>query len=542
MFTTKSSRVIRVATSAVVCVTLALGTAGVALAGQGSHSRDHSSFNSRDHGHHGNVVSGVVTGPVVAGMITVTDEGVTTTYPTTGATYFVGDTAGVAADLAAGEHVQLDLTSTTPQTVTKVTIDPVHFFGTVTALGTGSFTLAGEHGTSLIVDVVSGVTTYTSGGAPSTFAAVIMNAKVSVVGLPGTTAGTLNANSVNIWAPRLKTHADGTVTGPVVAGMITVTDEGVTTTYPTTGATYFVGDTAGVAADLAAGEHVQLDLTSTTPQTVTKVTIDPVHFFGTVTALGTGSFTLAGEHGTSLIVDVVSGVTTYTSGGAPSTFAAVIMNAKVSVVGLPGTTAGTLNANSVNIWAPRLKTHADGTVTGPVVAGMITVTDEGVTTTYPTTGATYFVGDTAGVAADLAAGEHVQLDLTSTTPQTVTKVTIDPVHFFGTVTALGTGSFTLAGEHGTSLIVDVVSGVTTYTSGGAPSTFAAVIMNAKVSVVGLPGTTAGTLNANSVNIGDSSGHGHGDHGHSQGDHQGNNQGSGHGKSFGHHSHIFVSLS
>src|SRR5580692_6631662 len=60
MFTTKSSRVIRVATSAVVCVALALGTAGVALAGQGSHSRDHSSFNSRDHGDW-NGASGVVT-------------------------------------------------------------------------------------------------------------------------------------------------------------------------------------------------------------------------------------------------------------------------------------------------------------------------------------------------------------------------------------------------------------------------------------------------------------------------------------------------
>jgi hypothetical protein len=62
-------------------------------------------------------------------------------------------------------------------------------------------------------------------------------------------------------------------------------------------------------------------------------------------------------------------------------------------------------------------------------------------------------------------------------------------------------------------------------------------MGSKISAVGLPGTTAGTLNANSVNIFVSSGNGD-DHGDSQGNNRGNNQGSGHrhGKSSHHHNH------
>jgi hypothetical protein len=119
----------------------------------------------------------------------------------------------------------------------------------------------------------------------------------------------------------------------------------------------------------------------------------------------------------------------------------------------------------------------------------------------------------------------------------VTKVTICLVHVSGTVTApVVSGVITIAGSHSGITTVNV-SGTTTYTSGGAPSSLIAVVMGAKISAVGLPGTTAGTLNANSVNIFVSSGHGDGQ-GNNQGDNQGNDQGSdhGHGKSFGHHNH------
>src|ERR1035438_4377873 len=203
MFTTKSSCVVRVATSAVVCAALALGTAGVALAGQGSHSRDHSSFNSRDHGQQGNYARGVVTAfNTSTNSITIKGrDGTSTLYTTstTGTTYFEGSSAGVAGDLAVGETVSLELSTTTPQIVTKVTIFLAHVSGTVTNVVGNVITLAGFHGTTETVTVVPGTTTYTSGGAASTSASVVDGVQISAVGLPGTTAGSLTASSVNIF-------------------------------------------------------------------------------------------------------------------------------------------------------------------------------------------------------------------------------------------------------------------------------------------------------------------------------------------------------
>ena len=344
------------ATAAVVCAALALGTAGVALAGQNSHSRDHSSFGSRDHGdHHGqgwNDADGVVTAFTTT-SVTLLDEGVTTTYtlvPGT-TTYFEGKTAGVVGDLLMGENVKLELTSTTPQTVTKVTICLVHVFGTVTGITGNVITLAGFHGSTFTVTVVPGTTTYTSDGAASAFTAIMVGSKISAVGLPGTTAGSVTANSVNIWVPPVKTHADGVVTAFTTTS-VTLLDEGVTTTYtlvPGT-TTYFEGKTAGVVGDLLMGENVKLELTSTTPQTVTKVTICLVHVFGTVTGITGNVITLAGFHGSTFTVSVVPGTTTYTSDGAASAFTAIMVGSKISAVGLPGTTAGSVTANSVNIF------------------------------------------------------------------------------------------------------------------------------------------------------------------------------------------------
>ena len=197
MFTSKSSRVVQGAVASAVCLALAFGTAGVALAGQGSHSRDHSNTSSRDDGQ-GNDARGTVSalGP---NLITLTDRhGTSTNYTTTGATaYFEGSTAGSLSELAKGEQVNLELTSTSPQTVTKVTIDLVRYFGQVSTVVGSVITMTGFHNTTLTVNV-SGTTAYTSGGAPSSLSAVIAGAHISAVGLPGSSADSLNANSVNI--------------------------------------------------------------------------------------------------------------------------------------------------------------------------------------------------------------------------------------------------------------------------------------------------------------------------------------------------------
>jgi hypothetical protein len=203
MFTTKSSRVLRGAAASAICLALAFGTAGVALAGQESPSRGHTNISSRDHGHW-NDARGTISA-LGTNSITLKDhKGTMTSYTTTGTTtYFEGAAAGAVGDLAIGERVNLALTSTSPQTVTKVTIFLVHVFGKVTGVVGNVITITSFHNTTLTVNV-SGTTTYTSGGAASSLAAVVAGVDISAVGLPGSSAGSLNANSVNI-----ETHGFG---------------------------------------------------------------------------------------------------------------------------------------------------------------------------------------------------------------------------------------------------------------------------------------------------------------------------------------------
>jgi hypothetical protein len=334
-----------------VCLVLAFGTAGVALAGQGSHSRGHSDISSRDHGHW-NATGGTITA-LGTNSITLKDRrGTSMTYTSTGTTtYFEGSTAGVVGDLAVGEQVNLALTSTTPQTVTKVTIDLVRYSGKVSAVAGNVITITGFHNTTRTVNV-SGTTSYTSGGAASSITAVVVGARISAVGLAGSSEGSLNASSVNIWVPRASTHARGTITALGTNSFTMKDRDGISTTYTTTGTTtYFEGSTAGVVGDLAVGEQVNLALTSTTPQTMTKVTICLVHFSGQVSAVAGNVITITGFHNTTRTVNV-SGTTSYTSGGAASSITAVVVGAQISAVGLAGSSAGSLNANSVKIEVP----------------------------------------------------------------------------------------------------------------------------------------------------------------------------------------------
>jgi hypothetical protein len=151
----------------------------------------------------------------------------------------------------------------------------------------------------------------------------------------------------------------------------------------------------------------------------------------------------------------------------------------------------------------------------------------GTTTSYTTTGTTtYFEGPTAGVVGDLAPGEFVSLTLTSTATQTVTKVTIALVHFTGVVTGVSSNVVTIKGFHGTTQTVTLVPGTTTYTSAGAASDAGAIVDGVVIDAAGLPGSSANSLTANSVNIGVAwshvplltIGHGKGNAGHSKSGH------------------------
>ena len=103
----------------------------------------------------------------------------------------------------------------------------------------------------------------------------------------GSSANTLDANSVNIFAPHVVTHVSGVVSTLGTNSITLKGRHGTTTTYTTVPGTttYFEGKTAGVATDLVVGDRVNLDLTTGSSPTVTKVTICLVRWTGTVTGV-----------------------------------------------------------------------------------------------------------------------------------------------------------------------------------------------------------------------------------------------------------------
>ena len=124
MDTTRTNRFTRGAASAVVCLALALGTAGVASAGTSHHghssARDHRWDYDNGQPLH---VEGSVTALGTNAVTVQGHHGTPVVYTTSGTTtYFLGKTASTVAALAVGQDVDLTLTTTTPQTVTSVNI------------------------------------------------------------------------------------------------------------------------------------------------------------------------------------------------------------------------------------------------------------------------------------------------------------------------------------------------------------------------------------------------------------------------------------
>ena len=521
----------RLATIGFVSVALALATAGTASAGSFHSHHSHSGFSRgsastivgsfdhgsrsngsgnkngnfsnghHDHGDQSDGYQGTVTALGTNSITVQHHDGTPVVYATTSTTtYFEGTTATTASALAVGEHVALTLTSTTPQTVTSVTIALDTFKGTVTGVSGNVISITGHNSTALTVDV-STSTTYTLGGAASTLSAVVNGDTICATGLIGSSASTLNALSVKIYAPIVRTHVEGTITALGTNSITVQGHEGAPVAYTTTTATTFqVGSSTSTASALAVGEHVAMTLTSTTPQTVTAVEIFPTTFIGVVTGVSGNVISITGHNSTALTVDV-STSTTYTLGGAASTLSAVVNGDTICATGLIGSSASTLNALSVKIYAPIVRTHVEGTITALGTNSITVQGHEGAPVAYTTTTATTFqVGSSTSTASALAVGEHVAMTLTSTTPQTVTAVEIFPTTFIGVVTGVSGNVITLKGHGSTTLTVNV-STSTTYTKHGSASSLSAVTNGSQIVATGLLGSNDTTLNATSVVIG-----------------------------------------
>ena len=341
-------RITRGAASTAICAALALGTVGVASAHDAKHSH-HDAQKSRSDHHsnrrHDHKIDGVVT---ALGTYSVTIQSRNDTpvaYTTTSTTtYTVGKETATVAALALGENVDLVLSTTTPQTVTAVEVDLANVHGLVSAINGNVITIG--TGTDAMTVTVSATTTYTLNDAASTLSAIILGSRIEARGV-ATSSSALNAASVKIEVPNLDTHVEGTITALGTSSVTLQSRNGTPVAYTTTSATtYALGKTALTVAALAIGEHVEMTLTSTTPQTVTAIEINLAHIEGKVSAINGNTITVG--VGTDTRTITVSATTVYTLHGAVSALGALVVGSHIEARGV-WTSSSAMNASSVHI-------------------------------------------------------------------------------------------------------------------------------------------------------------------------------------------------
>jgi hypothetical protein len=166
-------------------------------------------------------IRGLVTA-VSATSVTVQGfDGTITTFIITPTTTFAeGGVAATATMLVVGDRVEVSALSTSATTAAKIDIDLARFFGTVTAVGTGTITISDMHGFSRVI-VVGSTTTYTLAGTASTLSAVTVGAMISARGTVDANRTSLDALTVAIgsdhfgqststsWQGGKKSHAEG---------------------------------------------------------------------------------------------------------------------------------------------------------------------------------------------------------------------------------------------------------------------------------------------------------------------------------------------
>lgn len=343
-------------TALAIGATLALS--GASLAGASGH---------RDHGQGGSCASAKVspfsyksggTGGYVSAVsatsVTVAQwNGTTTVFtltPTT--TYSEGKTATTIASLVVGDRVLIQTATGAPTTATAVTIELAELFGKVTTVSGSTISIADFQGFTRTI-VVSPTTTYTSGGAPGTFADVTVGSKIVASGTIDANGTSLDALSIVVGTSGSMQSVRGTVTAASTTGLTLQSHGGTTTSFTYTPTTTFMdGKTPLSLANVVVGERVAVEVNSAAATTALSVEIKLTSLSGTVSAVNGSTITIADHKGFTRSVNVTSS-TTYTSGGAASSFASVVVGAKICAKGTIATDGSSLNAISVSITAPK---------------------------------------------------------------------------------------------------------------------------------------------------------------------------------------------
>ena len=290
--------------------------------------------------------------------------------------------------------------------------------GTVTAVGTGSFTLTEADGTMVTVTMTSS-TTYGETGAAVPPTGVSTGEQVDVTVVPGTARHATSVTATRVLV--VLTHVLGTVVS-VGAGSFTVQLVGGLVVTVATGPTTVVRKAGVVQPGVTAGQYVtaygaadpsdpglldaQFVVVSTPPvvhPTSTGVSGSWPLLTGTVSAVSAGDFTLTEADGTVVAVTTTAS-TTYGETGSPTAPSGVADGDQVRVRPVDGTapSATTVTASRVVV----VLTQVTGVVQSIGTGTFAVRLDGGLVLTVETTGTTVYAVDGAS-ASGVAVGEKV---------------------------------------------------------------------------------------------------------------------------------------
>lgn len=359
--TTKNKVVKRAALSAVLAVgTLATvaSVAGASTHGHDSngHSRADSTSGSPRHGgkdsHFG---FGSTISVVSATSITVlSPQGVLTTYAIDASTtVFAGRTASTLSALAVGERVMIIPSTSAATSAGSIIIAPSERQGegVITAVSATSITLSSKHGSRSTFSIDAS-TTVTKAGGVATLADLVVGERVHVV--PSATSAT-SAASIAIVPSEQRgpgEEVEGVVTA-VSSSSITVQGRhGTSSTFSIDATTsVMAGRVTGAISELAVGERVGIEPSSTASTLASLIRIDLAHVAGQVVSVTGNTIVVSNRDGFNQTI-VVGPSTTYAKAGATAALSDVTTGSYIFAEGLVDVNKTSLDATSVGIGQP----------------------------------------------------------------------------------------------------------------------------------------------------------------------------------------------
>jgi hypothetical protein len=208
----------RAAATTALGVGLVAGGAGIASAASTHTAHDATTTTTPSPPGAGSFAGGVVTA-VTDTSITVRDmSGTSTTYSITSATTFSeGPTTITVSQLAVGQRVGIQLSSSSSTVAASIDVQLPVLFGTVTSVSDDTIVISDPEGFNRTI-LVDSSTTYTKSGASSAFDEVTVGSVISAEGTVDTNLTSLDASSVVIGTPDAAGPGQG-FGGPGIGGL-----------------------------------------------------------------------------------------------------------------------------------------------------------------------------------------------------------------------------------------------------------------------------------------------------------------------------------